>query len=50
MSKSGKYVSIYVGDAVKNGDNYFYPNEPPIVMKDPVEGEDHSNMRYVEAP
>jgi hypothetical protein len=37
VSKSGKFFTIYVGDIVKKGDNYFNPCEPPIVQSDPTE-------------
>lgn len=50
VSKSGKYYNIYIGDAIKRGDNYFNPNEPPMVMVDPAESDDQSHLIYVEAP
>ena len=50
VSKSGQYFNIYVGDTIKRGGHSFYPFEPPMVLRDPSDPEDHSNMRYVEAP
>lgn len=37
-AKGGKYVGIYVGDGVKQGDSSYNPTEPPEVMEDPAEG------------
>lgn len=37
VAKSGKFVNIYVGDAIKRGDTSFNPIEPPEVLSDPTE-------------
>lgn len=40
VCKGGNYCNMYVGDAIKRGDTFFSPTEPPEVMgesKDPEE-------------
>lgn len=37
VAKNGKYCFIYVGDAIKRGDNSFNPTEPPEVMDAPAD-------------
>jgi radial spoke head protein 4/6 len=37
VAQNGRFASIYVGYAVKKGDNCFNPIEPPEIMKDPVD-------------
>ena len=53
VAKNGVYCSIYVGDCIKRGDNYFNPTEPPEVMADPSEGVEQpepQGKEPVEAP
>jgi len=42
VSKSGRYYSIYIGDAIKRGDVLFSPSEPPAVLSDPSEKDDNA--------
>lgn len=50
VCKNGKFCSIYVGDAIKQGDSSFNPIEPPEVMGDPSDQIEMPEPTPLEAP
>ena len=44
VAKGGNFCTIYVGDGVKSSDfeTCYYPTEPPEVMDDPPQQDDHA--------
>jgi hypothetical protein len=50
VAKGGKFCNIYVGDACKHGDKFFFPSEPPSVLADPGDPEEQPEPQGKEAP